>query len=94
MTTSTTSDPIKSAIAVPAVHGRAIIVDGHCDTPYRLFRHNLHLDEHDTEAQLDLKSLRESGITASFSRHTFRRSTQAAAPRVLPIALSSSFTPR
>lgn len=49
-----------------SVHGRAIIVDGHCDTPYRLFRRNVHLDEHDTEAQLDLKSLRESGITASF----------------------------
>ncbi|HXH38686.1 MAG TPA: dipeptidase [Thermoanaerobaculia bacterium] len=49
-----------------SVHGRAIIVDGHCDTPYRLFRRNMHLDEHDTEAQLDLKSLRESGITASF----------------------------
>jgi membrane dipeptidase len=49
-----------------SVHDRAIIVDGHCDTPYRLFRRNLHLDEHDTEAQLDLKSLRESGITASF----------------------------
>src|SRR5216684_3098936 len=49
-----------------SVHGRAIIVDGHCDTPYRLFRRNLHLDEHDPEAQLDLKSLRESGITASF----------------------------
>jgi membrane dipeptidase len=48
------------------VHRRAIIVDGHCDTPYRLFRHNVHLDEHDTEAQADLKSLRESGITASF----------------------------
>jgi membrane dipeptidase len=50
----------------PAVHRRAIIVDGHCDTPYRLLRHNVHLDEHDTEAQADLKSLRESGITASF----------------------------
>lgn len=48
------------------VHRRAIIVDGHCDTPYRLFRHNVHLDEHDPEAQADLKSLRESGITASF----------------------------
>ncbi|HEX7833613.1 MAG TPA: dipeptidase [Thermoanaerobaculia bacterium] len=48
------------------VHRRAIIVDGHCDTPYRLFRHNVHLDEHDTEAQADLKTLRESGITASF----------------------------
>jgi membrane dipeptidase len=49
-----------------AIHNRAIIIDGHCDTPYRLLRHNLHLDEHDAEAQLDLKSLRESGITASF----------------------------
>jgi membrane dipeptidase len=49
-----------------AVHRRAIIVDGHCDTPYRLFRHNLHLDGHDPEAQLDLRTLEESGITASF----------------------------
>jgi membrane dipeptidase len=48
------------------VHRRAIIVDGHCDTPYRLLRHNVHLGEHDPEAQLDLRSLRESGITASF----------------------------
>jgi membrane dipeptidase len=31
-----------------------------------LLRHNVHLDEHDTEAQADLKSLQESGITASF----------------------------
>jgi len=49
-----------------AVHRRAIIVDGHCDTPYRLLRHNVHLEEHDPEAQLDLRSFRESGITASF----------------------------
>jgi membrane dipeptidase len=49
-----------------ALHRKAIVVDGHCDTPYRLLRHNLHLDEHDTEAQLDLKTLEESGITASF----------------------------
>lgn len=48
------------------VHRRAIIVDGHCDTPYRLLRHNVHLDEHDTEAQADLRSLQEGGITASF----------------------------
>lgn len=48
------------------VHRRSIIVDGHCDTPYRMFRHNVHLDEHDTEAQLDLKTLKASGITASF----------------------------
>src|SRR5205823_11037373 len=65
MTTSTTSDPTTS-LAIPSVHRRSIIVDGHCDTPYRLIRHNLHLDEHDPEAQADLKSLRESGITASF----------------------------
>jgi membrane dipeptidase len=48
------------------VHRRAIIVDGHCDTPYRLHRHNLHVDEHDPEAQADLRSLEASGITASF----------------------------
>ena len=54
------------SISVPDVHRRAIIVDGHCDTPYRLFRHNVHMDEHDPEAQADLKTLRESGITASF----------------------------
>lgn len=55
-----------SISASDAVHRRAIVVDGHCDTPYRLLRHNVHLDEHDTEAQADLKTLRESGITASF----------------------------
>ncbi len=49
-----------------SLHNRAIIVDGHCDTPYRLIRRNLHLEEHDPEAQVDLKSLRASGITASF----------------------------
>src|SRR5438105_12532247 len=48
------------------VHRRAIIVDGHCDTPYRTLRRNVHLEEHDPEAQVDLKTLRESGITASF----------------------------
>jgi membrane dipeptidase len=48
------------------VHRRSIIVDGHCDTPFRLLRHNVHLEEHDPEAQVDLRSLRESGITASF----------------------------
>jgi len=49
-----------------ALHRRAIIVDGHCDTPYRLKRQNLHMDDHDPEAQADLRMLRESGITASF----------------------------
>lgn len=60
--TISVSDPNR----VPDVHRRAIIVDGHCDTPYRLLRHNVHLDEHDTEAQADLKTLRDGGITASF----------------------------
>ncbi len=48
------------------LHRRAIIVDGHCDSPYRMLRHNVHLDEHDAEAQLDLALLQKSGITASF----------------------------
>ncbi len=52
--------------SVSDVHRRAIIVDGHCDTPYRMFRHNVHLDEHDTEAQADLKTLRDGRVTASF----------------------------
>lgn len=56
----------QTSISESDVHRRAIIIDGHCDTPYRMFRHNVHLDEHDPEAQADLRSLRESGITASF----------------------------
>ena len=52
--------------AAAAVHRRAIIVDGHCDTPYRLLRHGLHIDDADPEAQLDLETLKASGITASF----------------------------
>ncbi len=48
------------------VHRRAIIVDGHCDTPYRLLRHGVHLDEHDPEAQADLTTLQKGGVTASF----------------------------
>ncbi len=48
------------------LHSRAIIIDGHCDTPYRLLRHGLHLDESDPTAQLDLATLESSGITASF----------------------------
>ncbi|HMC20947.1 MAG TPA: dipeptidase [Thermoanaerobaculia bacterium] len=58
--------PTSTTETVPAVHRRAIIVDGHCDTPYRMLRRNVHLDEHDTEAQVDLRTLLESGITASF----------------------------
>lgn len=54
------------SISASDIHRRAIVVDGHCDTPYRLLRHNVHLDEHDTEAQADLRSLEASGITATF----------------------------
>ncbi len=58
------NEPVTERAA--AVHRRAIIVDGHCDTPYRLHRHGVHIDDHDPEAQLDLRTLQESGITASF----------------------------
>jgi membrane dipeptidase len=54
------------APAALAVHRRAIIVDGHCDTPYRLHRHGLHIEDPDPEAQVDLSMLQQSGITASF----------------------------
>src|SRR5678815_2139834 len=62
MTTSA-SDPSQHGAAL---HRRAIIVDTHCDTPYRLHRHGVHLDDADPAAQLDLRTLQESGITASF----------------------------
>src|SRR5258708_36079763 len=58
--------PTSASDAAIALHRRAIIVDGHCDTPFRMLRHNVRLDEHDPEAQCDLRTLRESGITASF----------------------------
>ena len=58
--------PISTSDSPAALHGRAIVVDGHCDTPYRMLRHNVRLDQHDPEAQLDLGTLQASGITASF----------------------------
>lgn len=48
------------------VHRRAIIVDGHCDTPYRLRRVGLQIEDADPDAQVDLRTLRHSGVTASF----------------------------
>lgn len=48
------------------VHERAIIVDGHCDTPYRLKRLGVAISDEDPHAHLDLRMFRESGITASF----------------------------
>lgn len=64
MTTSTSES--RAVRTIPEVHRRAIIIDGHCDTPYRLRRMRLGIDQHDTEAQTDLHMLRASGITASF----------------------------
>jgi membrane dipeptidase len=58
--------PTSANDAAAALHRRAIIVDGHCDTPYRMLRHNVRLHEDDPEAQCDLRTLRASGITASF----------------------------
>ncbi len=52
--------------AAAALHRRATIVDGHCDTPYRLLRQGIHIDDSDPEAQLDLGTLEASGITATF----------------------------
>lgn len=48
------------------IHHDAIIVDGHCDTPFRLLRHGVHIEDDDPTAQVNLRTLRESGITASF----------------------------
>ncbi|HEY5611122.1 MAG TPA: membrane dipeptidase, partial [Thermoanaerobaculia bacterium] len=48
------------------IHRRAIIVDGHCDTPYRIRRHSVSMADPDPAAQLDLRTLQASGITASF----------------------------
>lgn len=63
MTTSPANEPGTTAIDV---HRRAIIVDGHCDTPYRLKRKSLSISDPDHEAQLDLRKLQRSGITGSF----------------------------
>lgn len=49
-----------------ALHKRASIVDGHCDTPYRLARMNARLADHDHRAHVDLDALESSGLTASF----------------------------
>jgi membrane dipeptidase len=48
------------------IQSRAISVDGHCDTPYRLRRQGNHLEDNHVEAQVDLQKLIDSGLTASF----------------------------
>lgn len=65
MTTTSARPEIKQR-TVPEIHRKAIIVDGHCDTPYRLKRLGLRLQDAAEEAQVDLQLLKESGITASF----------------------------
>ena len=45
---------------------RPLIVDGHCDAPYRLYRHRNSLADVDPTAQIDLRTMREGGINASF----------------------------
>ncbi|HVT45578.1 MAG TPA: dipeptidase [Thermoanaerobaculia bacterium] len=63
----TTISPVdRGTVDVPAIHRRAIIVDGHCDTPYRLKRARLGIADRDHAAQVDLDTLQSSGITASF----------------------------
>jgi membrane dipeptidase len=51
---------------VPEIHRKSIIVDGHCDTPYRLKRLGLRLTDPSPDAQVNLELLKESGITGSF----------------------------
>ena len=48
------------------IHRSAIIVDGHCDTPFRLKRHAIGIADRDETAHVDLERLVQSGITASF----------------------------
>jgi membrane dipeptidase len=48
------------------LHERAVIVDGHCDSPYRMLRHGVRLGDRDDGAHADLRSLRDGGVTASF----------------------------
>jgi membrane dipeptidase len=69
-TTSTNPDaaarPRRGAQPVPEIHRKSIIVDGHCDTPYRLKRLGLRLSDPSPEAQVNLELLKQSGITGSF----------------------------
>lgn len=48
------------------IHRSAIIVDGHCDTPFRLKRHAIGIADRDETAHVDLQGLVQSGITGSF----------------------------
>ncbi|HUP65511.1 MAG TPA: dipeptidase [Thermoanaerobaculia bacterium] len=68
MNTSAEADKRLERISDDArdLHRRAIVVDGHCDTPFRLKRMGLGIADPDPLAQVDLRILIESGITASF----------------------------
>lgn len=54
------------AEAAREVHGRLLLVDGHCDAPYRLHRHQTDLGERDATAQVTLESLRKGNVGATF----------------------------
>jgi membrane dipeptidase len=43
-----------------------LIVDGHCDAPFRLHRNGVSFSDPDPTAQIDLRSMQEGGIGASF----------------------------
>jgi membrane dipeptidase len=43
-----------------------LIVDGHCDAPFRLHRRGVSFSDSDPTAQIDLRSMQEGGIGASF----------------------------
>ena len=45
---------------------RGLVIDGHCDAPYRLYRKGLSFSDRDPTAQIDLESMKEGGIGASF----------------------------
>lgn len=43
-----------------------MIVDGHCDAPYRMLRHQVSFSDEDPSAQIDIRTMKEGGINASF----------------------------
>lgn len=50
----------------PEIHTRSIIVDGHCDTPFRLHLTGLKFADISPTAHVDIEKLEASGISASF----------------------------
>jgi membrane dipeptidase len=64
---SVVSEPLIEVVEkARAIHRAGISVDGHCDTPYRLKRQGLHLEDQHPEAQATLQLLADGGLSASF----------------------------